>query len=235
MTDGAMGLVNVVLAAAGSGTRMKARLPKQYLSLLGATVIEHTLNRLLSMSSVNRIVVAVNDTAMYARYVPANPRVTTIEGGATRPASVGNALSLLAREGELNVPVMVHDAARPCVRITEITTLFSEAANSRDGGLLAIPVSDTLKRADTSNCVESTIDRTAAWRAVTPQLFRLDLLIDALERCHKAGIAVTDESSAMEHCGYSPRLIPCSEDNIKITQATDLKLAQAILEAQERE
>ncbi len=193
------------------------------------------MDRLLSLPEVGKIVVAVDDQQMFARSVSSDIRVTTVTGSTTRSRSVLNALRHLAINDNPRVPVLVHDAARPCVRADEISKLIVETAASTDGGLLAIPVSDTLKRASEDGTVHSSVDRTGAWRAVTPQLFRLDVLIDALDRSHKAGVAVTDESSAMEYCGYSPRLVSCSEDNIKITRAADLVLAQAILEAQERE
>ena len=127
---------------------------------------------------------------------------------------------------------MVHDAARPCVRVSEINRLITETAGKTDGGLLAMPVVDTIKRADEYKRTAETIDRSQLWRAATPQLFPYAILLAALNKALEEGVEITDEASAMEYAGYSPKLVECSADNIKVTTPTDLVLAEHYLSAQ---
>lgn len=237
-----------VVPAAGSGSRMGASTPKQYLPLRQSTVIECTLHRLLSVKCIAGIVVAVDDDASFRNVVKdrslcSSVPLHTVVGGDTRTQSVSNALQYLGNLESREYTVLVHDAARPCVRVSDIELLVDRCANSVDGGLLAIPVVDTLKRGDESDRVSGTIDRARAWRAATPQLFKLSVLVEALNDATRLQGAVagafagtlTDEASAMENAGYRPQLIPCEADNIKITQAADLALANVILQAQQSE
>lgn len=228
-----------VVPAAGSGSRMGATIPKQYLPLQQSTVIECTLSRLLSVSVIEGIVVVVDDETAFrktmeaGRLAPSIP-VITVSGGETRTHSVLNGLEYLRKRDNREHSVLVHDAARPCVRSADIELLLERCAGSDDGGLLAVPVYDTLKRGDENDRVSGTINRVRAWRAATPQLFDRSKLIAALHQAMRSGITLTDEASAMESAGFRPRLVPCVADNIKITESADLALANVILQAQQQ-
>lgn len=228
-----------VVPAAGSGSRMGATIPKQYLPLQQSTVIECTLSRLLSVRTIDGIVVVVDDETAFrktmerSRLDPVIP-IVTVSGGATRTHSVLNGLEYLKKRDSGEHNVLVHDAARPCVRASDIERLLERCAGSADGGLLAVPVYDTLKRGDENDRVSGTIDRVRAWRAATPQLFDRAKLIEALHQAMNSGVTLTDEASAMESVGFRPRLVPCVADNIKITESADLALANVILQAQQQ-
>lgn len=226
-----------VVPAAGSGSRMGASMPKQYLPLQQSTVIECTLQRLLAVSAIEGIVVVVDDEAAFQSVIrksllkPGIP-VRTVVGGDTRTQSVLHGLQYLQKMDDRDGSVLVHDAARPCVRTKDIELLIERCAGDKDGGLLAVPVYDTLKRSDENDRVSGTIDRVRAWRAATPQLFNRSSLIDALLDAMRGRVTLTDEASAMENAGYQPCLVPCVADNIKITESADLALANIILQAQ---
>lgn len=224
-----------IIPAAGVGKRMQADRPKQYLDLHGKTVIEHTLNRLLSMSEITGVVLSISDGDEYwvdLNYQSAKPLLIA-KGGNERSDSVLNALMLLKQHADTTERVfaLVHDAARPCVRNDDIKTLIDQASDD-NGGLLALAVRDTMKRSDDENNSLSTVDRNNLWHALTPQMFKLDLLIDALEKAEKQQLAITDDASAMELAGYLPKLIEAHEDNIKITRAFDLELAELYISKQ---
>jgi len=226
-----------IVPAAGIGARMQADRPKQYLSLLGKTVIEQTLDRLLSLDSVTGVVVSISETDEFwpsLNYLSQKPVIVS-QGGSERSDSVLHALlklqqTLQSTGDDLSpVWVLVHDAARPCVRTDDIQKLIDQASDADEGGLLALPVRDTMKRSDSLNSVENTVEREGLWHALTPQMFRLNLLIDALQNAQKKKLAITDDASAMELAGYHPRLVIAHEDNIKITRAFDLRLAELFL------
>ncbi len=223
----------VVVPAAGSGRRVGADRPKQYLELAGRLLIEHTLERLAATPCVAGIVVALAPEDRYWQQVrvPAKVPVETVNGGAMRHLSVRNALLWLASRVADDEWVLVHDAARPCVRSEDIQRLVDCLWEDETGGLLAVPVADTMKRAaGTPPRVVETIDREGLWHALTPQMFRRRSLQGAIEAAMQAGVAITDESSAMEYCGRRPRLIPGARDNIKVTTAQDLALARHFLQ-----
>ncbi len=228
--------VYAIVPAAGQGARMQEQIPKQYLPLRGKPVIERTLRRLLRVPGVASIVVvlAADDEHFQSVPVSSHRKVVTALGGQTRAASVQTGLDKLATMAPANALVLVHDAARPCIRVGDVVRLIEQTAASRDGGLLAIPVADTLKRGDGADRVESTIERSGVWRAATPQLFRADLLTKALSDAAAAGHVATDEAFAMECAGFRPHLVGCHRDNIKITTPGDLELAGAYLELQKR-
>lgn len=222
----------VVVPAAGIGTRMGVDLPKQYLQLGDKVVLDHTLDALLACPSVSGIVVAVaeDDPFWPATDVRYRGRgVQMVTGGAQRCHSVMRALDRLAGVARARDWVLVHDAARPCVRMEDIERLIATVGDDENGGLLATPVADTMKRADAANRVGATVDRKHLWRALTPQLFRIDLLRAALESCLCDGLLVTDDAAAMEHAGYAPLLVEGASDNIKITVPSDLALAEFYL------
>ncbi len=226
-----------VIPAAGIGRRMQSEIPKQYLKLIGRPVLEHTLNRLLSVDRVLGAVVALQNGDPYWSEVQVNTvkPVIVAAGGSERCRSVLNALEALAALPEYtgnNTWVLVHDAVRPCVSIDDIQNLIGGVAGTESGGLLATPVRDTMKRQDDNQAVQQTIDRTGLWHALTPQLFACDRLSGAIASALADGYVVTDESSAMEHAGYRPKLVAGREDNIKITRPADLRLAELYLRAE---
>jgi 2-C-methyl-D-erythritol 4-phosphate cytidylyltransferase len=220
-----------VVPAAGSGLRFGADLPKQYLQLHGRTVLEHTLHLLLAVPRLQRIVVVVHpdDRRWRGLEILADPRVAVTAGGAERCHSVLNGLQWLRNEGEPWDWALVHDVARPCCPPADIERLLDQLQADPVGGLLAVPVSDTLKRVDAQRQVVETIDRATLWQAQTPQLFRFPLLCDALAHCLAVGALVTDEAQAVEAMGWQPRVVEGSRSNIKITRPEDLALAEYFL------
>jgi 2-C-methyl-D-erythritol 4-phosphate cytidylyltransferase len=221
-----------VIPAAGSGRRMgEAVRPKQYLPLAGRTVIEWALAPLLAQYSCVAVVVALAaaDDDWQTLRVASDPRISTTRGGAQRADSVRAALEVLRTQCQDSDWVLVHDAARPCLPADDLQRLLDSLHLDAVGGLLAAPLVDTLKRADAAQRVAHTVSREQLWRAQTPQMFRYGVLNQALERAAQQGIAVTDESQAVELAGLQPRLVSGHPDNIKITVAEDLLQAERIL------
>ncbi len=225
-----------VIPAAGKGTRMGAERPKQYLELAGRAVLEYTLERLAADPRIAGIVVALGpDDADWKRLaMPAGVEVRTVTGGAERCHSVLNALELLAGHAAADDWVLVHDAARPCLRPADLSRLLDTLAGDPVGGLLALPVRDTMKRVGTGDRVDATVDRSGLWHALTPQMFRLRALREALAGAIAADVLVTDEAAAMEWAGHRPRLVAGAGDNLKITRPEDLPLAEYYLARQFR-
>jgi len=227
----------VVIPAAGAGNRMGAATPKQYLEIAGRTVIEHTLALFSAHPLVSGIVVALapGDDA-WARLAPGTTcPLHTVTGGADRHHSVLNALRRLSELGRPHDWVLVHDAARPCLRRSDLDRLIAMLQEHPVGGLLGVPVPDTLKRVDAKGNVVETLTRDGVWRALTPQMFRLDALRTALEAAVVGGRRVTDEAGAMEHAGHAVRMVEGHADNIKITAPGDLALAEVFLRRQREE
>lgn len=226
-----------MVPAAGGGARMRADRPKQYLPLLGRPILQRTLERLGSFPRLRGMLVGIApDDVYWPTLTVSIPKILgTYPGGAERAHTVLNGLRELAGYAQDDDWVLVHDAARPCVRHADIEALLAVIAGHADGGLLALPVSETVKRADHNGCVEATVPRTGLWRAQTPQAFRLGALTAALEKALRNGVEITDEASAMELEGARPRLVPGHHDNIKITLPEDLALAETCLRMQERE
>jgi 2-C-methyl-D-erythritol 4-phosphate cytidylyltransferase len=216
---------------------MGAALPKQYLRLGERTVLEHTLDTLLAVEAIRGVVlvVAPDDTdwaAIRPRY--AGRSLDVVSGGAERCHSVLNGLDALAGKGAANDWVLVHDAARPCVRRDDIRSLIASMDADSDGGLLGVPVADTMKRVAADGRVVATVERGGLWHALTPQMFRLAQLRAALRQVIEAHSLVTDEASAMELAGYRPLMVQGHRDNIKITLPADLELAAFYLQADKR-
>lgn len=235
MTGAAAGEIVAIVPAAGHGSRMGLSTPKQYLPLHGSMVLACTLERLCAVSAVTKIVLVVGQSDPLPVDLLPDNKLDVVIGGETRTESVLNGLMHVRDTYGDSGSVLVHDAARPCVRVADIEKLIIAVGETESGGLLAIPVHDTLKRSDQNQDVCATIDRQNVWRAVTPQLFRSRLLIEALTGAQQNQVMVTDEASAMEQAGYKPRLVRCEQDNIKITEPADMLLAQIILEAQAQE
>ncbi|ALO46059.1 2-C-methyl-D-erythritol 4-phosphate cytidylyltransferase [Pseudohongiella spirulinae] len=218
---------------------MQSDSPKQYLDLAGRSVLERTLEVLLQIPELASVTVVLNpdDTqgpALVERLSRDNKTLLRgLPGGQERWQSVANALQYLHDSGCGADWVLVHDAARPCVLSADIRALIAACElTGVCGGLLAVPVTDTLKRVDESGHVQETPDRSGVWAACTPQMFRVNALLDALVQCRLRGLNVTDEASAMELQGYSPVVVRCHRHNIKITYPEDLPLAALILQAQ---
>jgi 2-C-methyl-D-erythritol 4-phosphate cytidylyltransferase len=226
-----------VVPAAGVGKRMRADRPKQYLPLLDKTVIEYSLDRLLDLDRLQGAVLALDAEDSWwpeLGYRHSKP-VLTAEGGSERCDSVINALYRLRTylQGSSDeIWVLVHDAARPCVRAEDLDRLIDAASHDDDGGLLGLPVRDTMKRQLQNGRVQTTVDRTGLWHALTPQMFKLNILINVLEDSFNKKLHVTDDASAMELAGYHPLLVEAHEDNIKITRPFDLSLASLYLREQ---
>lgn len=222
-----------VVPAAGHGKRMAADIPKQYLSIGGETLLSRSVKRLLKSARLEQIVVAVarDDSRWHELEILSDVRVSVVIGGAERADSVLAGL-LALKDASDDDWVIVHDAARPCLSSGALRAMLMTLANDPVGGIMAVPVADTLKQSDKHRKISATIDRSSLWAAQTPQMFRYGLLRDALQGARASGQQVTDESSAMELAGHSPRLFPGSSHNIKITYAADLELAALILEAQ---
>ena len=224
-----------IVPAAGIGQRMQSDIPKQYLPLHGATVLEHTLNKLLSVDAVKGLVISLQQHDSYwdDLQISSDKPVLVAEGGVERSDSVANALSALRKVDsfdEFSDWVLVHDAVRPCVRTADIELLIKEVEANEAGGLLALPVRDTMKRQSADATVQATVDREGLWHALTPQLFPYHVLRDALSKAKQQGVVITDESSAVEHAGFHPLLVQGHEDNIKITRPGDLRLAELYLQ-----
>jgi 2-C-methyl-D-erythritol 4-phosphate cytidylyltransferase len=220
-----------VVPAAGVGRRMGGAIPKQYLDLCGRKIIDHTLARLISHPRISAIYVALSDEDTYWEQCEyhRNPKVIRTSGGAERYHSVLNALKTLSDCADEEDWVLVHDAARPCLSEMDLTRLIVTLEEHPVGGILGVPVSDTLKRVDSDNCVETTISRNNLWRAFTPQMFRLGLLISSIEAAIQSGVSITDEAGAMELSGYQPKMVEGDATNIKITRQDDLQLASHYL------
>lgn len=224
-----------LIPAAGRGARMGAERPKQYLSLGECCVLEHTIHQFLSQDWISGVMVALDadDQDFSQLAVARDKRVLTTVGGATRADSVLAGLAAIAKlpGAQPQWQVLVHDAARPGVDANSLSRL-RQLADPNNGGLLALPVADTLKRAQSGGqpaMVASTVSRDGLWQAQTPQMFPLGALRRALERALERDLRITDEASAMEAAGFSPRLVPGDPRNFKITWPADLAMARSLL------
>ncbi len=226
-----------VVPAAGIGTRMQSEVPKQYLSINGRKVIEHTVLRLAAHPEIQGVMVALaaHDTEWPKLSLQAAKDIHTTTGGKERSDSVLSALYALRLLADENDWVLVHDAARPCIRRTDINRLLGELAKHDVGGLLAVPVRDTMKRSNELKAVTGTVERKNLWHALTPQMFRLGRLIEALELAESRQQVVTDEAQAIELSGQIPVLVEGHADNIKITRPQDLELAELYLKQQKED
>ena len=223
----------LVVPAAGQGRRMGADRPKQYLPINGRPVLAHTLERLHAALPEARLCLCLDphDPWFAPAWVPFTDW-RRVPGGTERADSVANALVAIESEAHGDDLVLVHDVARPCVAVDDLQRLLRELVDDSVGGLLAAPVADTMKRDDGAGRVATTEPRGGLWHALTPQGFRYGLLRRALAAAAEAGVAVTDEASAVEALGHSPRLVGGRRDNLKITHPEDLALAGLILAAQ---
>lgn len=223
--------VFAIVPAAGQGTRIGDPVPKQYIPLRGKPMMFHAIETLAAVSRITCVCVVLSPLDRYwgtQDWSALSDKVEPVfAGGATRAQSVMNALRELAPRLAKDDWILVHDAARPCIDAELVEQFLDEVGDDPVGGLLAMPVADTLKSADENQRVAATIPRINLWRAQTPQMFRADLLRRGLEIRPDA----TDEAQAVEAVGYSaPRLVQGENSNIKVTFAEDLTLAEMILE-----
>lgn len=224
-----MAKFHALIPAAGFGSRMESQLPKQYLPLLGRPILHWALEVFLNSDRIHSVVLVLSpEDDFWAKNALQHPKLTVLKcGGETRAESVLNGLN--SSESILDADwVLVHDAARPGMTTDLLNHLLNELAEDSVGGLLAIPVADTLKRANTSGRVAATEPRENLWRAQTPQMFRYGLLKEALVR---ASEAPTDEAQAVEALGYKPKLVTGQLRNMKVTYPQDLALLEAIIAA----
>ncbi len=221
-----------IVPAAGVGKRMQADRPKQYLPLLNKTVLEQTLERLLQVSQFSAVVVAISEGDPYwpELAVAQHQRIIKAPGGKERADSVLSGLKTISDCAAADDWVLVHDAARPCLTVADVELLIAELANDPVGGILGLASHDTLKHVE-GDQITATVDRSHIWRALTPQMFRYQLLEAALEN-HAGDLRITDEASALELSGFKPKIVAGRPDNIKITRPEDLALAEFYLEQQ---
>lgn len=222
--------VAAVVPAAGIGARMVSNRPKQYLSVGSYTLLEYAIKRLLCHPRIQSVVVVLHpdDQLFWQLPVATEPRIKIATGDVVRAGSVLSGLRLVEQSW-----VLVHDAVRPCLSQPDLDRLIETIDQGRagNGAILATPVRDTLKRSANGVTIDRTIPRDDLWCAMTPQLFPTMLLRKCLERALADGIAVTDESAALEHCGYTPEIVPGEPCNIKVTYPSDLILASSYLAA----
>ena len=221
----------MIVPAAGNGSRMQQSIAKQYLPLAGSTVLEITLTRLKALQLFEKIVVPIGseDSLWQGTNLASDNTFLAIQGGAQRSDSVMAALLALEDMADENDWVLVHDAARPCFKNTDIKRMVTRLAQHPVGGLMAEPILDTVKQVDKNDIVVKTIDRKLHWRAQTPQMFRYGLLKTGLEKATKSSVEITDEASAVEFLGLQPVVVRGSASNIKITLPGDLNLAEYYL------
>lgn len=225
-----------LVPAAGFGSRFKGPLPKQYLPLAGEVVLTQTLRRLDNVGCEAIGLGLASGDPYWPLYKPSlKTALWQYEGGAERALTVFNGLIALADRAAPDDLILVHDAARPCVRAADLERLVAVAMMHAEGALLARPVADTVKRSDASGAVLETVDRSGLWLAHTPQVFRYAFLQRALSEAITTGYMVTDEASAIERLGGHPMLVIGSPDNIKITLPEDLALAELYLARQRAE
>ena len=222
----------VVIPAAGIGKRMGDDIPKQYISVCGKTVIEHTIDNFIDRNEIENICISISESDNYWPTLPIskNEKIITTVGGNERYESVYNGLRAIQDKATENDWVLVHDAVRPCLKKSIIDRLITDISSHDVGGILALPCSETMKRVNNSNEVEETINRQTAWRAQTPQMFKYKKLLLAIEKVINEDIFITDEAMAMELSNHKPVVILGDENNIKITHKTDLKYLELFLE-----
>ncbi len=219
-----------LVPCAGQGERAGTTGPKQYEALAGRTVVGHTLTALSRVSRLHRVLVVLSPSdVLFESHAAGFDGWTARSGGATRADTVAAGLRELSDRGASATDwVLVHDAARCLIRPEWVDALIDACLDDEVGGLLALPVADTLKREESAR-VSATVDRARMWQAQTPQMFRLGVLRDALTSAARRGIAVTDEASAIEAAGRAPRLVRGDLENFKVTFPPDFELAKRLL------
>ncbi len=224
-----------IIPAAGIGRRIGSETPKQYLQINGKPILQYSIDLFLQHHLIDGVVIvlAENDTFWKGLQINESEKLITTIGGVERFHSVLN--GLIALEGRLDTDdwVLVHDAARPCLEISDIDKLINSTVTHPTGGILAMPVRDTMKRAGEDNLIIETVDRNQLWHALTPQMFRFKKLRQAIEDAIENNIPITDEAQAIEQTGQRPILVEGSARNIKVTRPEDLALASFYLSEME--
>ena len=219
-----------VIPAAGVGKRYSSDIPKQYLSLNGMPVLLHSINKFVKLDEIHEILVALNpDDEFWQKLNFSHPKVKTINGGPERCNSVNSALEELSGRAENGDWILVHDAVRPCISDFDLNRIIEIAHDEDVGGLLACPILDTIKKVGDNLDVLKTIPREGLWSAMTPQIFRYELLKKALNAVLNSAQSVTDEAKAIELIGLTPKIIEGDKTNIKITHPSDMVLAESII------
>jgi 2-C-methyl-D-erythritol 4-phosphate cytidylyltransferase len=223
--------VHALIPAAGRGTRFGGAVMKQYLPVCGKAVLAHTISLFRFHPMISGItVILAGDDQLFASAVGSLATVVeTVSGGETRSQSVRNGLLHVTENHPESDWVLVHDAARPCLSRVSLDSLLEQGLQSPQGAILAMPIGDTLKRSGDQREIVATVDRKGLWSAQTPQLFPTGMLAKAIDAAHRNGQKLTDEASAMELAGFSPKLVMGSVANIKITHPSDLAIAEALL------
>ncbi|MBL1142809.1 MAG: 2-C-methyl-D-erythritol 4-phosphate cytidylyltransferase [Proteobacteria bacterium] len=221
----------VVIPAAGVGKRMGVDKPKQYISVNGKTIIEHTIDCFINREEIEAVVVAISKADEYwpDLEIAKHEKVIAAPGGVERYQSVFNGLQVLQDKAKKNDWILVHDAARPCLNQSAIDRLIINLRTHDVGGILAMPCRDTMKRANESGVIVDTVERESLWHAQTPQMFKYGKLFSAIEKILDGDIVITDEAMAMELAGYNPMLVQGHQENIKITHKDDLQYLEHFL------
>lgn len=228
--------VHALIPAAGHGSRFGGAVLKQYLPVCGKAVLAHSISAFQFHPLITGItVILAGDDQLFESEVGSLfTAVETVTGGDTRAESVRNGLRFIMENHPDTNWVLVHDAARPCLSPDSLDRLLAQGMQSPDGAILAMPVGDTLKCEGDNGEIATTVDRFRLWAAQTPQLFPVDRLANAIDAALEEGCELTDESSAMEFVGASPKLVMGSAANIKITHPGDLVIAEAWLQGKDR-
>lgn len=223
-----------VIPAAGSGKRFSQQQLKQYVHIGSQTVLQHSIQALLHLPLAGYVfAIAEHDDYFKTLTFPQQDLAHHCIGGAERVDSVYHALCYLQQQ--LNASdddwVLVHDAARPCVKAESLQALYQQVQHTGQSAILAVPVRDTLKKSSTSQQIEHTVSREQLWQAQTPQMAKLGILKRAIEQAQADGVCITDEASALEHIGEVVHLVQGRADNIKITYADDVRFATFVLQS----
>lgn len=233
--DGRMPRYYALIPAAGVGSRMQSATPKQYLPLGGKPMLAHAVAALAAVDAIEHVFVVVSAEDGYVDGLALqDARVSVLRvGGATRHESVQNGLRTIRGQCSDADWILVHDAARPGLTPALVARLMDAVGDDEVGGLLALPVADTMKQSDASHRVCATIPRTGLWAAQTPQMFRCGMLAGALQSAQDSATVVTDEASAVEALGLKPLLVEGSLRNMKVTLPEDAALVELFLGMQQ--
>jgi 2-C-methyl-D-erythritol 4-phosphate cytidylyltransferase len=219
----------VIIPAAGLGSRLGANLPKQYLKIGHKTILEHAVSPFIHHPQISKVIIALHPEDSYWQQLQfPQQAIETVPGGSTRAASVWAGLRYLKSYAKEKDWVLVHDAARPMLTAEEISALIAKIADHPVGGIYGLPVADTLKFVEDGE-IKTTISRENIWRAQTPQMFRYQILYEAMENVLAENDNVTDEASAVERMGLNAMIIAGNPQNIKITTTADFSLAKILM------
>lgn len=229
----------VLIPAAGVGARFGGATPKQYLKVAGQSILEHVVAGFTRPNIFSAIHLAISDADAYYSQCNFPDSIQKIMGGDTRQASVWNLLNSLKDIAQPMDWVLVHDAARPTLSQRDLNNLIQNLANHNVGGILAKPISSTVKFSENSTgdskSISRTLDRKYLWEALTPQMFRYKVLYDCMQKCKNSNMVITDESQAVELAGLSPQIIKAQDPLLKLTHASDLPIIEVLLNQTEAE